>query len=229
MLDFVMRGGFFMYPIIACSIVVGAIVLERMFHLKRAHINKEPFFEAIKRAIQSGDFDAASGLAARSAGPVAHIVKKCIEAKNRSKETQEKIIHLEGTKELRRMEKHLRALSLIAHISPLLGLLGTVTGMIKAFMKIQELSGNVDASVLAGGIWEALMTTAASLVAAIPAMIFYHHFEGKIDTAAAHMKEAASTVLEWCKEYRKTGIEQISNPIAVSIQNKKNKVETHGL
>ena len=94
------------------------------------------------------------------------------------------------------MGKNLRGLGIIGHISPLLGLLGTVAGMIEAFITIEELGGRVDASVLAGGIWEALITTAFGLSVAIPAIVFYHYFEGRVDDIAAQMKDAASEILE---------------------------------
>ena len=94
------------------------------------------------------------------------------------------------------MDKNLRGLAVIGNIAPLLGLLGTVTGMIRAFMKIQRLGGIVDASVLAGGIWEALITTAAGLSVAIPTLVAYHYFEGRIDNIASQIKDVASELLE---------------------------------
>ena len=122
--------------------------------------------------------------------------KRQIHIHKRAHPEKEKIISRAGSRELRKLEKNLRGLGIIAHISPLLGLLGTVTGMIKCFMKIQELGGRVDAQVLAGGIWEALITTAAGLSIAIPAIIFYHYFEGKVDNFYHQMKDAAEEILE---------------------------------
>ena len=229
MLDFVLKGGVFMYPIIACSVITIAIVLERSFHLKRAQINVDMFLVKIAKLITAGRFREVSGLVDKIPGPVAHIAGKSIELRERSRETRETLLKIEGSKELRRLEKHLRALGLVAHVSPLLGLLGTVTGMIKAFMKINELGGSVDAAVLAGGIWEALMTTAAGLTVAIPTLIFYHYFEGKIDAISSQMKEAVSRIEEWCKEYKNTTIFPCKKPLAVSVNRDKNEVRTHGI
>ena len=82
------------------------------------------------------------------------------------------------------LEKNIDVLGIIAHVAPLLGLLGTVTGMIRAFMRIEELTGRVNASVLAGGIWEALLTTAFGLMVAIPSFVMYHYFNRRIDDYA---------------------------------------------
>lgn len=111
-----------------------------------------------------------------------------IKFKDLNGEEKEKMITKVGSLELQRLEKNLGSLAVIAHISPLLGLLGTVTGMIKAFMKIQALGGRVDASVLAGGIWEALITTAAGLSVAIPTLVAYYYFEGKVDGFEKEMR-----------------------------------------
>jgi biopolymer transport protein ExbB len=129
-------------------------------------------------------------------GPVARILGISIHIRHKPVEEREKLISRAGSKILRQMSKYLRALAVIVNTATLLGLLGTVTGMIKAFMKIQELGGRVDASVLAGGIWEALITTAAGLFVAIPTMLFYHYFESKVDNISAAMKEAATEFLE---------------------------------
>ncbi|MEA3493132.1 MAG: MotA/TolQ/ExbB proton channel family protein [Candidatus Margulisiibacteriota bacterium] len=82
------------------------------------------------------------------------------------------------------LEKNIDILGIVAHVAPLLGLLGTVTGMIRAFMRIEELAGRVNASVLAGGIWEALLTTAFGLVVAIPSFVMYHYFNRRVDDYA---------------------------------------------
>ncbi|MEW5692139.1 MAG: MotA/TolQ/ExbB proton channel family protein [Candidatus Hydrogenedentota bacterium] len=101
-----------------------------------------------------------------------------------------------GSQKVRLLEKNLRGLAVIANVTPLLGLLGTVFGMIKAFIVIQNLGGGVDASVLAGGIWEALLTTAAGLSVAIPTSLFYHYFEGKADGIAILIKETVREKIE---------------------------------
>jgi len=197
MFEFILKGGMMMYPIILCSIVAIAIILNRAYHFFRIRIDVSQFLSQIEQALQSNKIDIALKHAKNTRGPLSTIVEAGISNSQKDIVKWEKAISRVGTKELLKLEKNLRSLGIIAHISPLLGLLGTVTGMIKAFMKIQELGGKVDASVLAGGIWEALLTTAAGLFVAIPTMVAYHYFEGKVDNYATLMKESATLVSEW--------------------------------
>lgn len=146
--------------------------------------------------MKNEEADEALRLCENTSGPIAHILAIGIRIRKRSIEKQEKMISRAGSKIIRQLEKNLRGLAIIGNITPLLGLLGTVTGMIKAFIKIQELGGRVDASVLAGGIWEALITTAAGLSIAIPTLVAYHYLEGRVDNISSQMKDTASEFLE---------------------------------
>jgi len=194
-----------MWAIFLCSIIALAIILERLYHFQRAKLHLPNFGARIKKLLSEGRLLEAEKFAENSPGPIAHIFAIGIHIHKRALEgneviteqVKERILARAGSRELRKLGKNLRTLGIIAHISPLLGLLGTVTGMIKAFMKIQELGGSVDAAVLAGGIWEALLTTAAGLCVAIPAMVAYHYFEGKIDDFSAQMKDAVQSLSDW--------------------------------
>ena len=198
MLGFILKGGILMYPILLCSVIAVTIIVERLIHLHRARIKIPDFLNEIEKYLKAGELDKALHLAEVSPGPVASVVGSGIRNYTRnSSRDWEKTISMVGSKELRRLEKNLRGLGIIAHISPLLGLLGTVTGMIKAFIEIQKLGGRVDASVLAGGIWEALLTTAAGLAVAIPTMFAYHYFEGRVDDFSSWMKDAVYLLTEW--------------------------------
>jgi len=150
----------------------------------------------VKSLLKDGRKNEALKLCEDTTGPVAYILAIGIHIYKRRIEEKEKIIARAGSRIVRQLDKNLRGLAIIGNITPLLGLLGTVTGMIKAFIKIQELGGQVDASVLAGGIWEALLTTAAGLSIAIPTIVLYHYFEGKVENISSQMKEAASELLE---------------------------------
>lgn len=197
MFEFFLKGGLLIWPIFLCSVIAITIVLERLYHFHRAKVNMPNLLTRVKRLLLEGKLDEGERLCGDSPGPLAHILAVGIHTHKRTHQEKEKIIARAGSRELRRLEKNLRGLGIIAHISPLLGLLGTVTGMIRAFMKIQELGGKVDASILAGGIWEALITTAAGLSVAIPAIIFYHYFEGRVDNFSSQMKDAAEELMEW--------------------------------
>ena len=196
MFEFFLKGGFLMWPILLCSVIAFAIVLEKLWYFYRIKTNIGNLIAQVKKLLLEGKLEEAERLCKETRGPVAHILAVGIHIHKRTYPEKEKIISRAGSKELRKLEENLRGLGIVAHISPLLGLLGTVTGMIKCFMKIQELGGRVNASVLAGGIWEALITTAAGLSVAIPAIIFYHYFEGKVDNIASQMKDVVQEFLE---------------------------------
>lgn len=185
-----------MWPILLCSVVLITIILERFYHFYRARTKIPNIFPRIKALLKDGKADEASKLCENTSGPIAHILAIGIHIRNRSIEEKEKIIARAGSRLIRQLDKNLRGLASISNITPLLGLLGTVTGMIKAFMKIQELGGRVDASVLAGGIWEALITTAAGLSVAIPTLVAYHYFEGRVDNVSSQMKDMVTEFLD---------------------------------
>lgn len=196
MFEFLMKGGFLMWPILLCSVISVTIILERLYKLHRARIKIPNILSRVKNLLKEGKSDEALKLCESVNDPVAHILAIGIRIRKRSIEEQEKMIFRAGSRIIRQLEKNLRGLAIIGNITPLLGLLGTVTGMIKAFIKIQELGGRVDASVLAGGIWEALITTAAGLSVAIPTLVAYHYFESKVDNISARMKDGAGELLE---------------------------------
>ena len=196
MLKIFLKGGPLMWPICVCSVISITIVLERFYHLHKVKLDIPGFFSQIKGFLKKGEWNEAVKLCEISPSPAAKVLSAAIKNYRRHLQLQEKVISRVGSHEVRNLEKHLRGLAVIGNIAPLLGLLGTVTGMIQAFIKIQELGGRVDASVLAGGIWEALITTAAGLSVAIPTLVAYHYFEGRVDNIASQMKEVASEFLE---------------------------------
>jgi biopolymer transport protein ExbB len=197
MFNIIVKGGVLMWPILLCSIISVAIILERLYHFHRIRINIPDFFVSVRGLLQKKKVKEALDLCQKTRAPIARILDCGIQNHEKDAHTQEKSISRVGSWEVRGLEKHLRGLAIIGNITPLIGLLGTVVGMIKAFLKIQELGGRVDASVLAGGIWEALLTTAAGLTVAIPTLVAYHYFEGKIDNMSCWMKEIASELLEF--------------------------------
>ncbi len=196
MFNLFLKGGPLMWPILLCSLVSVTIVLERYYYFYRLRGRIPNICPRVKLLLKEGREDEAVRLCEQDGGPVGRILAISAHIRHKPAEEREKLISRAGSKIVRQMEQYLRALAVIVNTATLLGLLGTVTGMIKAFMKIQELGGRVDASVLAGGIWEALITTAAGLFVAIPTMLFYHYFESKVDNTADSMKEAAMEFLE---------------------------------
>jgi len=196
MFDFFLKGGLLMWPILLCSVVSITIILERFWRLSQTRTKIPNIFSRVRSLLKDGKADEALKLCENTTGPIAHILAIGIHIRNRSLEEKERLISRAGSKVIRQLDKNLRALAIIGNTAPLLGLLGTVTGMIKAFMKIQELGGRVEPSVLAGGIWEALITTAFGLSVAIPTLVAYHYFEGRVDNISIQMKDVASELLE---------------------------------
>lgn len=196
MFDFVMRGGVLMWPILLCSLISVAVILERVYAFYQARIKVPNISSRVKSLLKENKSSEAIKLCESVNDPLAHILAVGIRIRKRTIEEQEKIISRAGSKIIRQLQKNLGCLAIIGNVAPLLGLLGTVTGMIKAFMKIQELGGRVDASVLAGGIWEALITTAAGLTVAIPTVVVFHYFEGKVDDISARIKDEVGMLLE---------------------------------
>lgn len=185
-----------MIPILACSLISLTIVLERLCVLLGAKRSGHRLWAGIENLLQAGRWEEALALCQRkrNAGPVGRLIAGSIVSRDMGPEKREKELLTMGANEIKGLEKHLWFLSLIADIAPLLGLLGTVTGMVKAFIKIQEFGGRVDASLLAGGIWEALITTVAGLSVAIPTMVAYHYLERKVSEFSDLPREVLARV-----------------------------------
>lgn len=196
MIDLFLKGGPLMWPILFCSVLSVAIMADRWYAFKRAQAKMPHIASRVKTLCNAGKHTEALKLCEESAGSVAHILAVGLRVRHRTAEEKEKIVSRAGSRIVRQLDRHLRTLAIIGNIAPLLGLTGTVTGMIRAFMKIQECGGRVDPAQLAGGIWEALITTVAGLAVAIPALIAYHYFEGRVDDISGEMKDAAVELIE---------------------------------
>lgn len=185
-----------MIPILCCSLISLTIVLERLYVLLRARRGGHRLWTLVENLLQGGKWEEALTFcqSQRNAGPLDRVIARSIVRRNMSPEQRKEELLTLGAKEMKGLEKHLWFLSLIADIAPLLGLLGTVTGMVKAFMKIQEFGGKVDASILAGGIWEALITTVAGLSVAIPTMVAYHYLERMVSEFSDFLREVLMRV-----------------------------------
>ncbi len=198
MWDVIQKGGPLIYLIILCSIVALAVVIERLYHLHRARIDSDKFMESISNTLRRNRVMEAIDLCEKTPGPVAHIIKAGILKHDRSRTEIKEAIEDAGICEVPRLEKNLGALATIAHISPLLGLLGTVTGMVRAFQIIQEKATSlhlVSPGDLAGGIWEALITTAAGLIVAIPTFVAYNYLVSRVKGFILEMERTTTDLI----------------------------------
>ncbi len=184
--------------LLALSVLAVAIIMAKLFQFFRSGLRRSGFVEPALAALDSGDNDAALALLQQQRSPVARVMESAIrygiDPRLSAQDTEAEVSRV-GSARIRDLESWLRGLSAIAHLSPLLGLLGTVTGMIAAFMRLEEAGSRVDPSILSGGIWEALLTTAFGLTVAIPAMAAFYFLEGEVDGVRAAMKDASVRVL----------------------------------
>ncbi|UCB57513.1 MAG: MotA/TolQ/ExbB proton channel family protein [Candidatus Omnitrophota bacterium] len=198
MWDLIQKGGPIMYLIILCSVVAFAVVIERLYHLHRAKIDSDRFMESISNTIRRNRIMDAINLCEKTPGPIAYIIKAGILKHDRARGEIKEAIEDAGIYEVPRLEKNLGALATIAHISPLLGLLGTVTGMVRAFQIIQEKATSlhpVGPGDLAGGIWEALITTCAGLIVAIPTFVAYNYLVSRVKGFVLEMERTATDLI----------------------------------
>jgi biopolymer transport protein ExbB len=193
--EFVKSGGWLMLPIILCSIVALGIVIERFWVLQRKRVMPEHLMRQILQLHQEKRLDKADLNKLRSSSPLGRILAAGLVNRDHSKEVMKESIEEVGRQVVHELDRYLNTLGTIASITPLLGLLGTVIGMIKVFSVIVT-AGVGDPGVLAGGISEALITTAAGLSVAIPSLMFHRYFSGLIDRLVLGMEEQALKLVE---------------------------------
>ncbi|MEI6863572.1 MAG: MotA/TolQ/ExbB proton channel family protein, partial [Candidatus Omnitrophota bacterium] len=177
MWNLINKGGPMMYLIVLASILALGVVIERIYALNKARIDADKFMDGIIGVLKRNKIIDAVEMCNKTPGPVAHIIKAGILKHDRSRPEIKEAVEEAAELEIPRLEKHLPVLATIAHITPLLGLLGTVTGMIRSFQIIQTKAASmvpVNPGDLAGGIWEALLATVAGLSVAIPAYVAYN-------------------------------------------------------
>jgi biopolymer transport protein ExbB len=187
------KGGPIVWVLLAYSFIAVALVIERV--LQFMLIKKLPRDFEHELAAAFADNKAESYLAALS-GPDARILQAICRARDEGIVDLESVASRLGSAELVRMERGFRTLSILGHTAPLLGLLGTIIGMIKAFMVIEMAGGRVDSQALAGGIWEAMLTTGVGLAVAVPILLLLHMLESAADRRARSMRSSAMLLLE---------------------------------
>jgi len=175
MVDILEKGGIVMWLIMLLSIIAAVIIIERLLYFRKIRIDEEKMISRLKATLQKKHFDEALAICENNPSPVTNLMKVGIEHRAYPRETIREAIMDAANLEVPKMERHLPALGTISHIAPLLGLLGTVTGNIRAFGVLGKFGAVGDPGLLAKGIAEALLTTAAGIIVAIPAVIFYNY------------------------------------------------------
>jgi biopolymer transport protein ExbB len=198
MYELFLKGGILMYPIGLCSIVALGIFLERIYVLRRKRVIPRDFLIEVEDLVLRTKLPEAITLCKRDNSTIAHVIRVGIENYGKRREVIKERIEEVGRREVASLESYINVIGTIAGISPLLGLLGTVSGMIKAF-NIISLQGIADPASLAGGISEALITTAAGLVVAIPAYVIYRYLMNKADALILEMEENSIRMVDLLK------------------------------
>jgi biopolymer transport protein ExbB len=200
--DLIHRGGPVMIPIVMCSIFSLAFAMERLSYFVSLHLGTdiERKFQRLRDALESRRWEEAAALCQGWKGPVARVVAAGLEARDGTPQEIDEAMAEAAHDEMPKVEQHLRWLSTLAQVSTLLGLLGTVTGLVRAFQVIQTKSagGNpVSPGDLAGGVWEALITTVAGLTVAIPTILAYNYLASRVGDVQFQMEKAAALVSGW--------------------------------
>jgi biopolymer transport protein ExbB len=191
-----LKGGILMYPILLCSVIAVFIVIERFLVLRKAQLDVGQFMMRLRSVLQKGDILAGVNFCAKTNAPIANILRRGLSKHPDGPDRVREAIENAGKEEIYHLERGLGILASVAGIAPLLGFLGTVTGMIGAFRTIEQLSGSVNPSDLAGGIWEALVTTAFGLIVGIIAYGFYNYFVSRVGRSVFEMESASEEFLD---------------------------------
>ncbi len=197
--DFVLKGGVMMIPIGIASFIMLAVVAERLITLRRRNIIPPAFIKELEKLMDSSGHDRTRALeyCKKNKSPIASVCSAGIRKIGRPVEAIERAVQEAGEWEVFKLRKNTRILSVIAAVAPLLGLVGTIFGMIKAFQTVSESAEALGKTeLLATGIYEAMVTTAAGLLVAIPALIFYHWISAKIERLVAEMDRVCIRFIE---------------------------------
>lgn len=200
-LRFIEGGPGFMGIVLLCLILGLAISIERIIYLNLSSTNSKKLVKDVEDALASGGVNAAKEVCRNTAGPVASIFYQGLDRVDHGIESAEKAVVAYGGVQMGQLEKNVSWISLFIALAPMLGFMGTVIGMIQAFDKIQA-AGNMDASLVAGGIKVALLTTVFGLIVAIILQIFYNYIIAKIDTIVNDMEDASISLVDILVDYK---------------------------
>jgi len=202
MIEFLSKGGVLVVPILLCSVLALAIFIERVIRFARMRSRGTGLSKKVAGLLMDGRDQEALKDAKESNSPMGRILAQAMEVKYGDREMLETVIVNATDEEVRNLSTYIQALATIGNIAPLLGLLGTVIGMIKAFMVIQQMGGKVNAAILAGGIWEAMLTTALGLTVALPTMVAHSYLVARIDRYEARLQNGSVTFMKAITRYK---------------------------
>lgn len=195
MLGFIVKGGLVLWIIIGLGVIAAIIVVERLLYLRKIRTDEDKLFIRVKSALEHGRADEALSICDNNVSPMSSLLRVGIEYRDYPENTQKEMIKDMAGQEVPRLERNLSALGTITHIAPLLGLLGTVTGTMRAFGVLGRFGAVADPSVLAMGVSEALITTVGGLVVAVPCVIFYNFLVTKVGLILTKMENQVNALI----------------------------------
>lgn len=200
LLRIVMQGGWLMVFILLTSLIAAYIIVNRYIVIRRSKLNVPVFLVKLRGMLKRKDIASATAYCMEEKSPASNIIRKGLKKFKFGHERVKEAIDSAGKQEIFKLEKGLSVLATISGVAPLLGFLGTVTGMIRVFMKIQNMQGSANPSDLAGGIWEALLTTAFGLAVGIVALTFYNYLLSAIKKLVIDMEVVSNDVVDIMEE-----------------------------
>ena len=188
------HGQAVIWLIIFCSVLIIGIIIERLINLRRSRIKIRAFMEELSPLLKRNKIIEAVSACDREASPLANVIKAGILKHDRDSGEIKEVMEEAGMREIPRMEKNLPILATVAYLSPLLGMLGTILGMVEIFIRVRSASGLFDPRELAGGVGEALLTTALGIIVAIPAFIAHNYFVSRLDVFVRELRQLSVDV-----------------------------------
>ena len=196
MYEFLAKGGILMIPLLLCSVISVTVFLERLWALTRGRVAPAAFLERLLPVFAAGKFEEARLICQENDTPLARIISVVARFAGRTDSaSMSDALDEQGRQETARLGRDIEIVGTVAAVTPLLGLLGTVLGMIKVFKRVEDY-GVGDPTILANGIWEALITTAAGLSVAIPAFLFYKLLQTRVESLTLELEAGTRRVIE---------------------------------
>ena len=211
-------GGPIMWVILGASVVAAAVFAERMFEYRKISIPLDPFLDGIASLVKEGRFQEALERCDEAHGPAVRVIQAALLKRDMPLMDLRESLQEVGQLQVPRLEKNLSILATVGYISPLLGLLGTVTGMIHVFQTVSGARGTVPVGELAGGVWEALLTTAGGLVVAIPAYVAYNYLASRMSSEVNDMERAGIEMIQILKEGGRFRPTTVSTPVTTALK-----------
>lgn len=202
LIELLLKGGYMMIPIFLLSILAVYIFVERLLTIKKASQTPDGFLENIKNSVLRGDVNGAKLLCAQNDTPIARMIEKGVSRLGSQLKNIEASIENVGKIEIYKLEKNLSYLATISGVAPMIGFLGTVTGMIRAFIAIAQEEGTVSPKLLSSGIYEAMLTTAAGLFVGIIAYLGYNYLVTRVQKLVYRMEYTSINFLDLLQEPR---------------------------